>query len=107
MVGRGYTALKAGGLAHPVQTIHDLRTALGDEIDLCIDVHGPPWYSVPDAIRVAQELEEYDLLFYEDPDICWRAWLVGSEVWYVPRARVTHHYTWGTGTGKWFYLAKQ
>lgn len=67
LVGRGYTALKAGGLAHPVQTIRDLRRALGDDIDLCIDVHGPPWFSVPDAIRVGQALEEYDLLFYEDP----------------------------------------
>ena len=30
-------------------------------------------------------------LYYEDPDICWRAWLVGAEVWFVPRARVIHH----------------
>lgn len=67
LVGRGYTALKAGGLARPVETIATLRRALGDEIDLCIDVHGPPWYSVPDAIRVGQELGEYDILFYEDP----------------------------------------
>ena len=67
LVGQGYTALKVGERAHPVQTVRNLRHALGDEIDLCIDVHGPPWYSVPDAIRIAQELEEYDLLFYEDP----------------------------------------
>ena len=33
-------------------------------IDLMTDVHGPPWYSVADAIRVGQELEEYDILFY-------------------------------------------
>ena len=31
------------------------------------DVHGPPWFSVRDAIRVGQALEEFDLLFYEDP----------------------------------------
>jgi galactonate dehydratase len=67
LVGRGYTALKAGGLREPVATIDRLRRALGDEIDLCIDVHGPPWYSVPDAIRVGQALGDYDLLFYEDP----------------------------------------
>jgi galactonate dehydratase len=67
LVGRGYTALKAGGLRHPVQTIRTLRQALGDAVDLCIDVHGPPWLSVPDAIRVGQELAEYDILFYEDP----------------------------------------
>jgi len=45
-------------------------------------------------------------LFYEDPDICLRAWLVGSEVWYVPQATVTHHYSFGTGTTKWFYLER-
>jgi len=45
-------------------------------------------------------------LFYEDPDLCWRAWLVGSEVWYVPRARVLHHYSWGDGGRKWFFLER-
>jgi GT2 family glycosyltransferase len=45
-------------------------------------------------------------LFYEDPDICLRAWIVGSEVWYVPRAQVVHHYTFGTSQTKWFYLER-
>jgi GT2 family glycosyltransferase len=45
-------------------------------------------------------------LYYEDPDICWRAWIVGAEVYYVPRARVIHHYTWGSSTTKWFYLER-
>jgi galactonate dehydratase len=67
LVERGYTALKAGSLTRPVEVIDALRSALDDDIDLCIDVHGPPWFSVPDAIKVGQALEEYDLLFYEDP----------------------------------------
>ncbi len=66
-VEQGYTCLKAGGLRHPIKTVKDLRHALPDHIDLCIDVHGPPWLTVPDAVRVGQELEEFDLLFYEDP----------------------------------------
>ena len=45
-------------------------------------------------------------LFYEDPDICRRAWLVGREVWYVPEAQVIHHYSFGTGTRKWFWLER-
>ncbi|HEX4719624.1 MAG TPA: glycosyltransferase family 2 protein [Thermoleophilaceae bacterium] len=45
-------------------------------------------------------------LFYEDPDLCWRAWLVGSEVWYVPRALVRHHYSWGLDNEKWFFLER-
>ncbi|MCC7368656.1 MAG: mandelate racemase/muconate lactonizing enzyme family protein [Chloroflexi bacterium] len=64
---RGFDALKCSRLESPVQLIRDVRRALGDEVDLMTDVHGPPWYSVPDAIRVGQELEEYDVLFYEDP----------------------------------------
>ena len=63
----GYSALKCGGLAHPVKTVKRLRDALGPDIDICIDVHGPPWLTVPDAVRVGQELEEFDILFYEDP----------------------------------------
>lgn len=66
-VDQGYTALKCGGLQHPVRTVRRLRDALPDDVDLCIDVHGPPWLTVPDAIRVGQELEEFDLLFFEDP----------------------------------------
>ena len=49
--------------------------------------------------------EEF-FLFYEDPDFCWRAWLVGSEVWFAPRAKAIHHYTWGAGTEKWYYLER-
>jgi GT2 family glycosyltransferase len=45
-------------------------------------------------------------LFYEDPDICLRTWLVGEEVWYAPRARVIHHYSFGTNPRKWFYLER-
>lgn len=45
-------------------------------------------------------------LYYEDPDICIRTWLVGQEVWYVPRAVVIHHYSFGTSTKKWFYLER-
>jgi GT2 family glycosyltransferase len=45
-------------------------------------------------------------LYYEDPDICLRAWLVGAEVWYVPRARIIHHYSFTANNTKWFYLER-
>jgi galactonate dehydratase len=47
---RGVTALKCG-----------------DEIDLMIDLHGPPWLTPADAATLARELEPYKLLFMEDP----------------------------------------
>ena len=49
-VEQGYTCLKAGGLRHPIKTVKNLRHALPDHVDLCIDVHGPPWLTVPDAV---------------------------------------------------------
>ena len=56
-----------------------------------------------------EQLEGYCddfFLFYEDPDICWRAWIVGRSVVYVPRAQVIHHYSWGSSPQKWFYLER-
>ena len=67
LVARGFDALKCSSRERPVQLIRDVRTALGDDVDLMTDVHGPPWYSVADAISVGQALEDYDILFYEDP----------------------------------------
>jgi galactonate dehydratase len=67
LVERGFDALKCSSLERPVGLIRDVRTALGDGVDLMTDLHGPPWLSVPDAIRIGQELEEYDIFFYEDP----------------------------------------
>ena len=55
--------------------------------------------------RLGGYCEEF-FLFYEDPDLCWRAWVVGAEVWFDPGARVRHHYAWGEGTGKWFHLER-
>jgi galactonate dehydratase len=67
LVERGYNALKCSDLSRPAALVGEVRAALGPDVDLMTDVHGPPWFSVPDAIRVGQELEEYDVLFYEDP----------------------------------------
>ena len=44
-----------------------LREAIGPDIDLAVDAHGPSWMSAADAILIGRELEAFDLLFYEDP----------------------------------------
>ncbi|HRW05406.1 MAG TPA: mandelate racemase/muconate lactonizing enzyme family protein [Caldilineaceae bacterium] len=67
LVDRGFGALKTGGVSDPLSKVEMLRKELGDEIDLMVDIHGPPWLTTADAIRMGQALEEYDLLFYEDP----------------------------------------
>ncbi len=67
LVERGFGALKTGGLAKPVATVDAIRKAVGPEIDLMVDIHGPPWLTTRDAIRLGKALEPYELLFYEDP----------------------------------------
>ncbi|HHX45702.1 MAG TPA: mandelate racemase/muconate lactonizing enzyme family protein [Chloroflexi bacterium] len=67
LVARGFTALKTGGVVDPLRSVRNIRKAVGEDVDLMVDAHGPPWLTTPDAIRLGKALEEYDLLFYEDP----------------------------------------
>lgn len=84
MKAQGYTALKFdldvpgtegfdphnrclnnGAIDHMVALIGAVRDAVGYEIDLAADCH---WrYSVSDVIKVAHALEEFRLLWLEDP----------------------------------------
>jgi galactonate dehydratase len=67
LVERGFTALKTGGVSTALDRVRAIRDAVGPDVDLMVDIHGPPWLTTRDAIRMGQALEEYDLLFYEDP----------------------------------------
>ncbi len=67
LVEEGFSALKTGGVEEPLQRVRTIREAVGPDVDLMVDAHGPPWLTTRDAIRIGQALEEYDLLFYEDP----------------------------------------
>jgi galactonate dehydratase len=64
---RGIKVIKCGGVADPVGMVVRLREALGDAVDIAIDLHGPPWLTPADAARVARALEPYNLLWIEDP----------------------------------------
>lgn len=67
LVARGYTAIKTGGVADPLGKLADLRASLGDEIDLMVDLHGPPWLNAADAIAMCREMEQFKPLFVEEP----------------------------------------
>ena len=67
LVDRGYNAIKTGGIKNCVENVDAIRREVGPEIDLMVDVHGPPWLTTRDAIALGHALEDYDLLFYEDP----------------------------------------
>jgi len=66
-VARGYTALKTGGVKNPVEKATAIRDAVGDGIDVMIDLHGPPWLTAPDAIAVCKALAPLSPLFVEEP----------------------------------------
>ncbi|HYJ67896.1 MAG TPA: mandelate racemase/muconate lactonizing enzyme family protein [Nocardioidaceae bacterium] len=84
-VGRGFTALKFdlddvyGGLTRDewnrvlsnaqiermVELVDTLRETVGTEVDLATDMHAR--FDVPSAVRAAQALEQFDLLWLEEP----------------------------------------
>jgi len=63
----GFTAFKTGNVRDAGQKVAELRSALGASCDIAVDLHGPPWLTVPDAIRLGRSLEKHDLLFLEEP----------------------------------------
>ena len=82
MVEWGYTAIKwdpfghaANPLDNPVidtarakdaiEQVRAVRTAVGDDIDICIEAHGA--FNVNSAIRMGRALEEFNPFFYEEP----------------------------------------
>ena len=67
LVSRGFTAIKTGGLSDIVARVAAIRAAVGADVDLMVDMHGPPWMTTKDAIILGRALEPYNLLFYEDP----------------------------------------
>jgi galactonate dehydratase len=66
-IGQGFTAIKTGNVTDAQSKVASFRNQLGADIDIAVDLHGPPWLTAPDAIRTAHALAPYDLLFLEDP----------------------------------------
>ena len=63
----GYRAFKAGNVKGVVEKVARLRDELGGDVDLMVDLHGPPWLTVPDAIKMGKALEPFNLAFMEEP----------------------------------------
>ncbi|MBX3538761.1 MAG: mandelate racemase/muconate lactonizing enzyme family protein, partial [Chelatococcus sp.] len=68
LMARGYTGVKVGFTgAVDVDCVAAVRDAVGADVDVMVDAHGPSWMTPQDAIIVGRALEPLDLLFYEDP----------------------------------------
>lgn len=66
-VAAGAMALKVGGIRGVVDRAFAIREAVGTEIDMMVDLHGPPWLTPADAVAIGRELEPLGLLFLEEP----------------------------------------
>lgn len=66
-VQAGAQGIKVGGIAKVVERAHAVRAAIGPDIDLMCDLHGPPWLAPADAVAIGRELEPLKLLFLEEP----------------------------------------
>lgn len=74
-VERGFTAVKmrVGGLddddspARSIARVEEVRAAIGPKIDIMLDAHGA--LTVNQACRLAHEVEEFDIAWFEEPVI--------------------------------------
>ncbi len=60
-----YEETHAGMIADAVDRVRQFREAVGDEVDLCIEIHRR--LDPHQAIVLANEIEQYRPMFYEDP----------------------------------------
>ncbi|WP_137179828.1 mandelate racemase/muconate lactonizing enzyme family protein [Roseomonas sp. AR75] len=68
LMALGIKGVKVGFTgAVDIDAVAAVREAVGPEVDVMVDAHGPSWMTPQDAILVGRELEKLDILFYEDP----------------------------------------
>jgi galactonate dehydratase len=61
-VAAGAKGMKVGGIANVVERAHGVREAVGPEVDLMCDLHGPPWLAPADAVAIGRPREPLNLL---------------------------------------------
>jgi galactonate dehydratase len=66
-VTAGVKGIKVGGVAQVVERAFAIREAIGPEVDMMVDLHGPPWLTPSDAVAIGRALEPLNLLFLEEP----------------------------------------
>lgn len=63
--GSAYMQLEPGERRRTAEVVRSIRDAVGDDVDLLIEVHGR--LDVPTAIRMAHKLAEFEPFWYEEP----------------------------------------
>ena len=67
LVTLGIRAVKVGGVTGVLARAQAVRAAIGPDVDLLLDLHGPPWLPAADVMAMRRELEALDLLVLEEP----------------------------------------
>ncbi len=63
--GAAYLNLDKAALHAALECIEAVHAAVGDSVELLIEGHGR--FDIPTAIRIARELERFDVLWFEEP----------------------------------------
>lgn len=63
--GKSYLNISNQELNTALECIAQVRSAVGSEVDLLIEGHGR--FNVPTAIRIAKQLEQFGVMFFEEP----------------------------------------
>ena len=63
--GKAWLHLSKPGLSRAIDCVRSVAEAVGKDMELLIEGHGR--FDVPTAIRIARALEEFDILWFEEP----------------------------------------
>jgi galactonate dehydratase len=63
--GKAYMQISKQGLRDALRCIEAVVEAVGSDIDVLIEGHGR--FDVPTAVRIGRALEDYDVLWFEEP----------------------------------------
>lgn len=63
--GKAYLNISNRELDTALECVAEVRSAVGDSVDLLIEGHGR--FNIPIAIKIAKELEQFGPMFFEEP----------------------------------------
>ncbi len=63
--GKAWLTISKGGLRKAIECVEKVADAVGDDVELLIEGHGR--FDIPTAVRIANALEPFNVLWFEEP----------------------------------------
>lgn len=63
--GKAWLQISKKDLATAMECVRQVAAAAGNDVDLLIEGHGR--FDIPTAVKIAQQLEEFDIFWFEEP----------------------------------------